>query len=199
MLTAISAGKVSPSLRRAHSVALPEIERGIARGRGEALQRLRDRLALFGQLRHEQVDALSDNLGLGVAEYALAGGIEGADQPLLVHREHHVLDVIQNDLQVPGALLVRLEGECARLIRHQAHGFDDPAPLVLDGEVLIVDQTQQHPDIGVRAAGPQLQLAQLRPQVRVQVRIILRERPWVCTDERGGGARSGLWCTGARP
>ena len=180
-------------------LARPQIERRIPRGGGKPLQRLRDGLAVIGQLRNEQVDPLADDLGFRVAEDALAGRIEGADHPLLVHAQHHVLDVIENDLQMLGALLARLERECPRFICHEAHGFHDPAPLVLEREVVVVDQPQQQADVRLSAAGPQLQLAQLRPQVRVQIGIFLRERPRIRPDERRGGSRAGFRPARARP
>jgi len=96
--------------------------------------------------------------------------------------------VIEDDLQVLGALLACLERERAGLVRHQAHGFDDPAPFAIDGQVVIVDHSQQQPEIGLHAAGAQLQLAQLRPQQWVQIRIFLRQRPRVRPHERGRSA-----------
>jgi len=192
-------GKVVAAPAPRPQLARPQIECGIARGRGKALQRLRNRLAIVRELRDQEVDSLSDDLGRGVTEHALTRRVEGADHPLLVHREHDVLDVIENDLQVLGALLARLERERAGLIRHEAHGFDDSAPLAVDGQVVIVDHPQQQSDVGLRAPGPQLQLAQLRPQLRVQLRISLRQRPRVGPDERRGGAGRGFSRAGARP
>ena len=59
-----------------------------------------------------------------------------------------------------------------------------PRRSLVDGVVVIVDQPQQHRDVGWRAAGAQLQLAQLRPQVRVQLRVLL--------DSGRGSARTSV-------
>src|SRR5207248_2929585 len=90
-------------------------------------------------------DALSDDFRFGIAEHALAGGIEGAQRAVLLDREHDVLDVIEDDLQVLGALLARRVLERSRLLRHQAHGLGDAAPLGLDALVMIVHQAQHPP------------------------------------------------------
>jgi len=151
-----------------------QVQRGVAGARGEALQRLRDRLALGdGDLGDQQLDALSDDFRFGIAEHALAGGIEGAQRAVLLDREHDVLDVIEDDLQVLGALLARRVLERSRLVRHQAHGLGDAAPLGLDALVMLVHQAQQQPDVGSGGAGAQLELPQLCAQLRMQVRVAL--------------------------
>ena len=63
--------------------------------------------------------------------------------------------------------------ERSRLVRHQAHGLGDAAPLGLDALVMLVHQAQQQPDVGSGGAGAQLELPQLCAQLRMQVRVAL--------------------------
>ena len=109
------------------------------------------------------------------------------DEAGLIDQQHDVLDVIENHLQVLARLFARLVRERLGLIRHQAHGLDDPAPLALDRPVVLVDQAQQHRHVGVGVAGAQLQLAQLRLQRRMQFGILFRVRPRVRPYERRRG------------
>src|SRR5258708_7396049 len=102
-----------------------------------------------------------------------------------------ILDHIKDDLKAIGALLVGLVGERARLIRHEAHRLDDAASLGLGRVVMIVDEPQQHREIRRRAAGAQLQLAQLRAQLRVH-RHVVPEGPRIRPDEGRGGSRGRL-------
>ncbi len=76
-----------------------QIECGIAQARREALECLGNALAT-GDLRQKHIDALADHLLLGVTEYARPGGVEGADEAGLIQQQHHVLDVIEDHLQV---------------------------------------------------------------------------------------------------
>ena len=47
-------------------------------------------------------DRLADDLGTRVAEHALAGGIEDLDRAVDRDRDNHVLDVIEDGLQMSG-------------------------------------------------------------------------------------------------
>ncbi len=53
-----------------------------------------------------EIDAFADDFRFAEAEHALAGGgrIERADDAFFVDGQHHVLDVIEDDLQMLGAL-----------------------------------------------------------------------------------------------
>ncbi len=190
-------GKGVAVLAARPQLARGQIERGVAERRSQALQRLGNGV-VGGKTRQQQIDALTDHLGLIETEHPLAGGIEGAHHALLVHREHHVLDVIENDLQMLRALLARLERQRPRLIGHQAHRLDNSAPLVVDRQVVIVDDAQQQPEIDRRAPGAQLQLLQLRAQLRVHIGMRVTERPRVLPNERSRGARGGTLGVGAR-
>jgi hypothetical protein len=105
--------------------------------------------------------------------------------------------VVENDLQVLGALLARLVCERACLIRHQAHRLDDAAALALGAVVVIVDEPQQHCEVRSRTAGAQLQLPELRAQRRMQLRPLSRMR--IRPDERRGLAWRRLLGLGERP
>jgi hypothetical protein len=96
--------------------------------------------------------------------------------------------VIENDLQVLGALLARLQRERARLIGHQAHRLDGAAALLVDRGVVLTHQAQQHRQVGLGAAAAQVHLVQLRAQVGMQLRVRLAERTRIRPHQRGGGA-----------
>ena len=190
--------KLPPVLVLRPQLARGQIERGVPEARRQALERLGHGLVGGdGDLRQQQVDALALDLLLGVAKDAHPGGVEGVDEAGLIDQQHHVLDVIEDHLQVLARLLARLERERLRLIRHQAHGLDDAAPFALDRPVVLVDQAQEHRHVGVGVAGAQLQLAQLRLQRRVQLGILFRMRPGVRPNERGGGPGSAFRDLGA--
>ena len=127
-----------------------------------------------------------DHFGFAEAEHALAGGIEGADDALLVHREHDVLDVIEDDLQMLGALRAHFVRHGARFVRHEAHRLHDAAALVVDRLVVLADDPQQRAEIQGPAAGPQVQLPQLGAKVVMEVgRLIARPQDRVRPDDRG--------------
>ncbi len=158
-----------------------------------------NRFPLRRDLRKQQVDALPDHLRLVIAEHALAGGVEGLNDTVLIDREHHILDVIEDDLQLLGALLTRLVRHRARLVRHEPHRFGDPAPLAVERVVVVVDQLQQHRNVRLGPASAQLQFPQLRAQLRVQLRGLLAVRPRLSPYERSGGASRCLLSIGTRP
>ena len=132
------------------------------------LQRRGDRL-LLGDLRNQQIDAPADDLGLTEAKDAFAGRIEGADRAVLVDSEYHILDVIQNDLQVLGALLTRLTRHGARFIGHEAHRLDNAATLLVDRFVVSADESQELAQLWRVGGTLQPRLAQLGAQVMVQM------------------------------
>ena len=106
-----------------------------------------------GDLRDQQIDALADDLGLRVSEHPLARRVEGLDDAVLVDREHDVLDVIEDDLQMLGALLARLVRHGPRFVRHEPHRLHDAAALFVDGFVVRTDQAQQHRQVGSGRSG----------------------------------------------
>jgi len=83
----------------------------------------------------------------GVAENALAGGIEGFDVAGIVDRDDGVFDVVQNGLQVRGGLLANLARERLGLIGHELHGAHDAAPFAVDPIVVGADRFEQRLDI----------------------------------------------------
>ncbi|HEY4748495.1 MAG TPA: hypothetical protein VIH38_13050 [Steroidobacteraceae bacterium] len=96
--------------------------------------------------------------------------------------------MIEDDLQVLGALGVGLARERPCFLGHEAHRLDGAAPLLLERLIVLVDQAQEHRKVGGRVAAAQLQLAQVRAQTRVQIRVAFRGCERVCPDERGGCA-----------
>ena len=119
---------------------------GIARAGRQSLQCLGNRFLLVGlsDLRHQQVDPLSDDFRLIETEHSLAGWVECLNDTFLIDREDDVLDVIEDDLQVVRALLAGLVSQRPGFIGHQAHRLHDAPSLVIDGLVLRTDQAQQH-------------------------------------------------------
>jgi hypothetical protein len=118
------------------------------------MQRLGDGL-VCRDLGNELVDTLADDFGLDITEHPLTGGIEGLNDPILIHREHHILDVVENHLQMLGALFARLVRHGARFVRHEPHGLDDAATLLVDGVVVRTQQLQQDAQVrsGCRVSG----------------------------------------------
>jgi len=107
--------------------------------------------------------------------------------------------VIENDLQVLGALSARLVRQHPRLVGHEAHGLDDPAALAVDRVVVVVDQAHQHGDIGGRTPGAQLQLTQLGFERRMQLRAAVRRWRRVRPNERRRLPGRRLLALGDRP
>ncbi|HXN55026.1 MAG TPA: hypothetical protein VN874_02060 [Myxococcales bacterium] len=107
--------------------------------------------------------------------------------------------MIEDDLQVLGALCVGLARQRPRFIGHEAHRLDNAPPLALERLIVLVDQLQQHREIGSRVAGAQLQLVQLRAQIRVQIRVGVSGRARLRPHERCGGAGGCLGGVGERP
>ena len=87
--------------------------------------------------------------------------------------------------------------ERARLIRHEPHRLDEPAPLALGGVVVIVDELEQHPEIGSGAAGSQLQLPELCAERRMQILTVVGTR--IRPHERRGLPRDYLLGLSERP
>ena len=146
-----------------------------------------------GDFRNQQIDPLTDHFGFRVPEDALACWIECLDDAVLVHRDDDVLDVIENDLQMLGALLAGFVRHGARFIGHEPHRLNDAAPFLINGFVMSADDAQQN--CKVRGSGvriPQAQLFQLRPKLVVQLGTVLRA-------ERVVGANDSSRCAfGAR-
>ncbi len=89
-----------------------------------------------------------------------------------------------------GALLASLVCQSPRFIRHQSHGLDDAASLVVDGAVLRAHQLQEDRKIGGRGSGAQPDFLQLGTKLWMKLGALLAARPLVRTDESGGSARS---------
>ena len=140
---------------------------GVAGALRQPLQR-RAGIATVAQLRQEFLDPVAHGLRLAIAEDPLGGGIEGQHDAKLIQRQHHILDVVQDDLQVIRALLLGFERQRARLIGHELHGAHDATALLIDGGVVTADEPEQRRGIGLVRAGAQLQFAQLREQQRMQ-------------------------------
>ena len=95
-----------------------------------AAQRSRNSTALApARLGQEILEAAAEDLARRVAEDALAGRIEGLDVAAVIDGDDGVLDVVEDGLQVRGALLADLAGQRLRFVRHELHGANDPAPL----------------------------------------------------------------------
>ncbi len=149
-----------------------------------------------GDFRDQQIDTLSDDLGLDVAKHALAGRIEGLDDAVFIDGQDDVLDVIEDDLQMLRALLARLVRQRSRLVRHESHGLNDAAALVVDHLILRAHELQQQGELGVGGVGagtphPQSDFLQLRAQLRMKIGAVRRTDSLVGPDE-------GRRCPGAR-
>ncbi len=110
---------------------------------------------MLGDLRDQQVDALPNDFRFTETEHALAGGIEGPDHALLVHRQHDVLDVIEDDLQMIGTLRAHLARHGLAFIGHETHRLHDATTFFIDGLVVRAHQTQKRADIDDRRAAAQ--------------------------------------------
>src|ERR1700734_1099306 len=120
---------------------------------GEALEKMSGFLTDVGQ---QEIERAAQDLGRRVAEYALAGGIEGFDVPGLVDRDDGVLDVVEDGLQVRGGLLANLASERLCLIGHELHRAHDAAPLAVDPIVVRADGLEQGIEVEIRAPDPSL-------------------------------------------
>ena len=127
-----------------------EIDVRVVDLRGAALEKL-ERSARVG-VGQQEIERTAENLGLRVAEDPLAGGIEGLDVPGVIDRDDGVLDVVEDRLQVRGALLADLPGERLRLVRHELHGANDAAPLGVDAVVMRAHDLEQRGQIDLAAA-----------------------------------------------
>ncbi len=96
-------------------------------------------------------------------------GLKRADHALIVHRQHHVLDVIEDDLQMIGALRAHFVRHGARFVGHESHRLHDAAAFFVDGLVVRADETQQRADIDDGRAAAQAQLAQLGSKMGMQL------------------------------
>ncbi len=117
--------------------------------RGTALEKL-ERPARVG-VGQQEIERTAENLGLRIAEDPLAGGIEGLDVPGVIDRDDGVLDVVEDRLQVRGALLADLPGERLRLVGHELHGAHDAAPLGVDAVVMCAHDLEQRGQIDLAA------------------------------------------------
>ena len=134
-LTANSAGNTSP-LRRRPRISRAERSRWVSpvfSASRSSASAGSPRSASCGRNSSIRRPTASD---FAVAEDPLGGGIEGEHDTEFIQRQHHVLDVVQDDLQVIGALLLRLEGQRARLIGHELHGAHHPAAFLIDRGVV---------------------------------------------------------------
>ncbi len=160
-------GERAAVLAQAPRLACSEIHMRIAGACSKPLQCLWHGLVL-SNLRDQQIDALTDNFRFAEREYPFAGGIEGADHALLVHRQHDVLDVIEDDLQMFGALRAHFVRHGARFVCHETHRLHDAATFFVDGLVMRADETEERTDIDDRRAAAQAQLTKLSAQMRMQ-------------------------------
>ena len=111
-----------------------------------------------------------------IAEYALAGRIEGLDVAGVVDRDDRILDVVQDGLQMAGRLLADLACQGLRLVRHDLHGAHDAAPLRVDTIVVGAHRPQEHVEIQHGAAPPGILHLTLQQPVEA-----LRRR-WLAAD-----------------
>ncbi len=159
-------------------------------------------------LRDQQIDALTDHFGFAEAEHTFASGIERADRTLLVHRQHHVLDVIEDDLQMIRALRAHFVRHGARFVGHESHRLHDAAAFFVDGLVVRAHEAQQRACIDDGRATAQAQLTQLRSQMRMQLgAFFAHESIRIDAHDGSGASRHALTCArgvrvpriGARP
>ncbi len=157
---------------------------GVARARREPVQGLCDGF-MHRDFRDEQIDPLPDHLGFDEAEHPLAGGVECLNHTVIVDGEHDIFDVIENDLEMLGALLACFMRQGACFVRHQSHRLHDAASLVIDRLILRADELQQ--DRQVRAGGTRTQTGflQLSPQLGMKIGAVLADTPLIRPDESG--------------
>ncbi len=152
-----------------------EIDVGVVDLGGEALEKV---AGAARDVREQELERAAEDFRLGVAENALAGGIEGFDVAGIVDRDDGVFDVVQNGLQVRGGLLANLARERLGLIGHELHGAHDAAPFAVDPIVVGADRFEQRLDI--RLAVPASCLRDLALEQLVQVGGRLRRLATNC-------------------
>ena len=76
--------------------------------------------------------------------------------------------MIEDDLQLRGALLGDLDAQRARLVGHELHGAHHRAPLVVDRVVVAAEHLEQFVRADPPAGHTRAQLPQLRLQQRMQ-------------------------------
>jgi hypothetical protein len=87
-----------------------------------------------------------------VAEYPFAGRIECLDDTVLIHGQYDILDVIENDLQMLGALLADLERQRPGLVRHEPQLFELRAQVRMELGTVLRGQTFVGTDLRSRFA-----------------------------------------------
>ena len=125
-----------------------------------------------------------------IGEHAFGHRVGAIDDACGIGRDHHVLDVIEDDLQLGGALLGDLDAERARFVRHELHGAHHRAALVVDDVVVTAEHFEQF----VRADAPARHARAQFPQLRLQQRMQAPHREIAHVQATAGcrnGARSG--------
>ncbi len=121
----------------------------------------------------------AEDFGVRVAEYPLAGGIEGLDVAALIDRDDGILDVVEDRLQVRCGLFADLAGERLRLVGHELHRAHDAAPLRVDPVVMRADGLEQGREIQLAAASARLGHLALEQTIEMLLR-------WRRLAENGG-------------
>ena len=128
-----------------------EVDLRVVETRSELFELRRQRL-FVGELREQEAERASGDLGFDVTEDALSRRIERNDVAGLVDGNDDVLDVIEDGLQLARGALAQLARQIGRLVGHELHRTDDAAPLVVGTRVSGLDGSKQpgEVDLAVR-------------------------------------------------
>ena len=129
--------------------------------------------------RREHLD-----IGRRVAEHPFAHGVGPIDDAVTIGGDDHVLDVIEDDLELRGALLGDFHSKRPRVIRHELHRTHHGAALVVDGVVVAAEHFQEL----VRAHAPTRHARAQLPQLTLQQRMQAPHGKIADVDARTGGA-----------